>query len=94
MSAGIKIILHGEGFFLQRILVYFSTKVEKKLPGESSDHYELILGSTQMQLLGEQRLIYVYPSLQNRSCRGCYWQIAHMLAVCKGAYIPAEREAT
>lgn len=79
--------------------MYFSTKVEKKLPGDLSDHYELILGSTQMQLLGEQRFISVYPRPQNRSYRGCYWQIGHMLlsarvhvSLQKGKPLEGERE--
>lgn len=75
--------------FLQEILLLVSAKEKRKTPRQFVSQYELTLGSTRMQFLAEQRLIYVHHIPQDRGYRGCYWQIGHMLAGCKGAYIPA-----
>lgn len=77
--------------FLPRALLLVSAKWKRKAPRKFVSQYELTLGSTQMQFLAE--LIYVHQIPQDRSHRGCYWQIGHMLAGCKGASIPAERVA-
>lgn len=79
--------------FLPRVLLLVSAKEKKNAPRQFVSQYELTLGSTQMQFLAEQRLIYVHQIPQDRGYRGCYSQIGHMLAGCKGAYIPAERVA-
>lgn len=77
--------------FLPRALLLVSAKEKRKAPRKFVSQYELTLGSTQMQFLAE--LIYVHQIPQDRSQRGCYWQIGHMLAGCKGASTPAERAA-
>lgn len=79
--------------FLQRILLLVSAKEKRKTRRQFVSQYELTPGSTQMQFLAEQRLIYVHQIPQDRGYRGCYWQIGHMLAACKGAYVPAGRVA-
>lgn len=79
--------------FLPRALLLVSAKEKKKIPRKFASQYELTLSPTQMQFLAEQRLIYVHQIPQDRSHRGRYLEIGHMLAGCKGAYIPAERVA-
>lgn len=80
--------------FLPRVLLPVFAKEKRKAPRKFVSQYELTLGSTQMQFLAEQRLIYVHQIPQERGYKGCYWQMGHMLAGCKAAYIPAERIAS
>lgn len=79
--------------FLPRVVLLVSAKEKRKAPRQFVSQYELTLGSTQMQFLAEQRLIYVHQIPQDRGYRECYWQIDLMLAGCRGAYSPAERVA-
>lgn len=62
--------------FLPRALLLVSAKEKRKAPRKFVSQYELTLGSTQMQFLAE--LIYVHQIPQDRSQRGCYWQIGHI----------------